>query len=73
MNNKMKAVLIGGVGFILFAPIWKTGHERGISTVGALSRHTILYKEAGQIDEIMVEENYLKDFKKVFDGESSPY
>lgn len=75
MDNKTKALLVAaGVGAVLLLPIWKTGRERRVSALGVLARHTIFYKEAGQVDEIMVEENYLNTFRKAgFRGEIHAY
>lgn len=65
VNNTIKVlVVVAGVGAILFLPIWKVGKERGVSTIGTLARHTVFYKQAGQIDEVMVEESYLDTFKR---------
>lgn len=65
VDNKIKVLIaVAGVGAILFLPIWKVGKERGVSAIGALSRHTVFYKQAGQIDEVMVEESYLDTFKR---------
>lgn len=65
MDNKTKALLAAaGVGVVLLLPIWNVGKERGVSALGVLARHTTFYKEAGQIDEIMVEKTYADLFRK---------
>ncbi len=75
MDNKTKALLaVAGVGVLLLLPIFKVGKERRVSALGVLARHTIFYKEAGQIDDVMVEETYAKLFKNAgFKGERHVY
>ncbi len=75
MDDRTKALLAAaGVGVLLLLPIFKVGKERRVSALGALARHTIFYKEAGQIDEVMVEETYADLFRKAgFKGERHVY
>lgn len=75
MDDRTKALLAAaGVGVLLLLPIFKVGKERRVSALGALARHTVFYKEAGQIDEVMVEETCADLFRKAgFKGERHVY